>query len=155
MYYSDSVCWWLSVVCSCFLQQSVGNWSLPASTDVCRSPSWHHLHPLPPQLQLCGHWVIWPHHPPLGRPDWKLRAHLHWSQGQKGHQSCNLHICLDQACSNYSTKGCVHAGFCSSRSRANIIWLINCLKAEISWLNESGMVCSCLDGMKTCSHMVL
>ena len=37
-------------------------------------------------------------------------------------------------------------------SQEHTVWPINSLKTEISWLNESGLVCCCLAGTKTCAH---
>ena len=37
-------------------------------------------------------------------------------------------------------------------SQEHTVWPINFLKTEISWLNESGLVCCCLAGTKTCTH---
>ena len=37
-------------------------------------------------------------------------------------------------------------------SQEHTVWPINFLKTEISWLNESGLVCCCLVEKKTCSH---
>ena len=37
-------------------------------------------------------------------------------------------------------------------SQEHTVWPINFLKTEISWLNESGLVCCCLAGTKTWIH---
>lgn len=65
-----------------FLCQPVGNRPLPASADIFRSSSWRHLHPLPPQLQLRCHGLIWSHHSAVGCSNWQLRPHFHRAQGQ-------------------------------------------------------------------------
>lgn len=86
---TQQLCLQMSVIvlCCAFSQQSMGNRPLPAAADVFWSPSGYHLHPLPPQLQLCRHGVVWSHHPALGCPKRKLRPHLHRSQGQTSYQS--------------------------------------------------------------------
>lgn len=66
----------------CFLCQPVGNRPLPAPADIFRAPSWRHLHPLPPQLQLRCHGVIWSHHSDVGCSNWQLRPHFYRAQGQ-------------------------------------------------------------------------
>lgn len=37
-------------------------------------------------------------------------------------------------------------------NQGHTVWPISCLKTEISRLNESGLVCCCLVGTKTCSQ---
>lgn len=66
----------------CFPCQPVGNRPLPAPADIFWSPRWRHLHPLPPQLQLRCHRVIWSHHSAVGCSHWQLRPHFHRAQGQ-------------------------------------------------------------------------
>ena len=39
-----------------------------------------------------------------------------------------------------------------STSQEHTVWTIKFLKTEISWLNDSGLVCCCLVEEKTCSH---
>lgn len=69
-----------------FYLQPVGNRSLPASEDICRSLSWCHMHTFPPKLKLCSHGIIRPHNSPLGCADWKLCSYLHWTQGKTSSQ---------------------------------------------------------------------
>ena len=58
---------------------------------------------------------------------------------------------LDQWCQTDPVKGHVAAGFHSNQARTHLIQI----RCVLAWLADPNQVCSCLVGVKTCSHMAL